>query len=529
MRMTRSLALLALLSVATQIQAQKPGEYGNMRAITSSRLKAHLEFIASDELEGRATPSRGLDTAAKYLAAQLSLWGLKPGGDDGTYFQKFPLKRPSVNGASTTLNLGSGDLKYGEGFYARAAAGTAEGELAYVGYGWHRPGSAEDPYAKVNVKGKLILILDGRPAWLTNEMMESGAALSPAEAAIKLGATGILFVSNGSDTFWADNVKRSIEPRFTMLAMPGEDDGERLPYAVVRPTALESLLADEPLVASDLKRRMDAKEPGDAFALKSGKRVKLVVAASDNLVYTQNVIAIAEGTDPKMKSEYVAVGAHYDHVGMREQGTGDKIFNGADDDGSGTVAVLEIAHALATGPKPKRSTVFIWHAGEERGLWGSRYFVVKPTVPIKQVVAQLNLDMIGRSRPLGDTKASNKMLIGPNGIYLVGATRMSTELGKMARDVNDKLYKLTYDPTYDALDHPERIFFRSDHYSYAEQGIPILFWFDGVHEDYHKVSDHVDKIDFPKMEKIARTVFATTWEVANRKSRPVVDMPLPKR
>ena len=186
------------------------------------------------------------------------------------------------------------------------------------------------------------------------------------------------------------------------------------------------------------------------------------------------------------------------------------------------------AEALAKAPKrPKRSILFVWHTGEEKGLWGSRYFTEFPTVPLNQIVAQVNIDMIGRSKKEGDTNRRNAELTGPDSIYLIGSTMMSTELGELVNTVNKSFLNITYDTKYDDPKDPNRFFFRSDHYNYARKGIPIIFFFDGVHEDYHGVGDTADKIDYQKMEKVTRTIYMTTWEIANRPVRLKVDKPLP--
>jgi Zn-dependent M28 family amino/carboxypeptidase len=206
----------------------------------------------------------------------------------------------------------------------------------------------------------------------------------------------------------------------------------------------------------------------------------------------------------------------------------DTICNGADDDGSGTTAVFGMAEALSHAKlRPKRSVLFVWHCGEEKGLWGSRYFTDYPTVPLDHVVTQLNIDMIGRSKKEGDTDPRNASLSGPNEIYVIGSTMMSTELGKLSQDVNSGYLKIGYDVKYDDPKDPNRFFFRSDHYNYARKGIPIIFFFDGVHEDYHRAGDEPQKIDYEKMEKVTRTIYMTLWEVANLATRPKVDKPLP--
>jgi Zn-dependent M28 family amino/carboxypeptidase len=207
----------------------------------------------------------------------------------------------------------------------------------------------------------------------------------------------------------------------------------------------------------------------------------------------------------------------------------DKIWNGADDDGSGTVAVLSIAEAFAKGAqKPKRSMLFIWHAGEEKGLWGSEYFTDNPTVPIGSIITELNIDMIGRYQNPGDENhPQNKNLPRPNEVFSIGSKMMSTELGQIAEEVNNSFLKLSYNYKYDDPNDEERFFYRSDHFNYARKGVPIIFFMDGSHADYHQPSDSVEKINFEEMAKVTKTIFATGWELANRATRPKVDKPLP--
>lgn len=266
------------------------------------------------------------------------------------------------------------------------------------------------------------------------------------------------------------------------------------------------------------------------------KSAFLSAAAKVETVWTQNVVAIWEGSDPQLKNEMVAIGAHYDHVGTNPNAPGDdKIWNGADDDGSGTVAVLGIAEALAKAKtRPKRSVLFVWHCGEEKGLWGSEYFNKFPTVDIKNVIAQLNIDMIGRSQdPNNIIKCErpnmrcNEELSKPNEIYVIGKDMMSSSLGSIVDGVNKGYLNLQYNTRYDDPKDPNRFFFRSDHFNYAVNGIPIVFWFDGVHEDYHQPSDTPDKIDYAKMEKVTRTIYLTLLQLANAKERPKVDKQLP--
>jgi Zn-dependent M28 family amino/carboxypeptidase len=234
---------------------------------------------------------------------------------------------------------------------------------------------------------------------------------------------------------------------------------------------------------------------------------------------TNNVVGIIEGTDPKLKDTFVAFGAHYDHTGFRESGQpgDDLINNGADDDGSGTVAIMAIARAFAQGPKPKRSLLFVWHAGEESGLLGSRYMADHPVVgSVDDIVAQLNMDMVGRNRN-DDPAASNMVLV-------VGSDRISTELHNINEEANAALQKpLELDYEMNDPADPQSIYTRSDHYSYAAKGIPIIFYFTGLHPDYHRPSDTVDKIIFDKVRRVAQLAYETGRRVANLEHAPVKD------
>jgi hypothetical protein len=221
-----------------------------------------------------------------------------------------------------------------------------------------------------------------------------------------------------------------------------------------------------------------------------------------------NVVAILRGSDPEMASQFVALGAHYDHVGVGVPVAGDSIYNGADDDGSGTVALLEIAEALAGGPPPGRSILFVFHGGEEAGLLGSFHYTSRPTVPLESIVAQVNLDMLGRN--------------SPDSLFVIGAGRISSELDRIVAEEAEET-GLALDYTLDAPDHPEQLYTRSDHFNYARYGIPVAFFFSGLHEDYHLPSDEVDRIDFTKLERVAELVYRVAWELAVRPDPPVRD------
>lgn len=291
----------------------------------------------------------------------------------------------------------------------------------------------------------------------------------------------------------------------------------------------------------ELKRRAEAQEPLPTFRL-DGVKLTFHLDADYEVVRTQlthNVVAIVEGSDPKLKNTYVAFGAHYDHVGYSEGevvstangprriappqsgfvkpgAENDRIWNGADDDGSGTVAMMALAKAFAEGPRPKRSLLFVWHAGEERGRFGSLFFADYPTVPLSSIVTQLNIDMVGRNR--------NDKLSESQTVYLVGSDRISSELDAVTRAANASLAQpMTLDYEFNDPNDPEQLYFRSDHYSYAAKGIPVIFFTTGLHPDYHMNTDEVSKIEFDKMARVTGLIYEAGRRVANLDHPPVRD------
>ncbi|MBA3438923.1 MAG: M28 family peptidase [Pyrinomonadaceae bacterium] len=517
----------AVTATASASSARNTAEH-----ITAAQLKAYLEFIASDDLEGRDTPSRGLDIAAKYIASNLARWGLKPAGDAGTFFQRYTLRRNNINPSETHAQVGEQRFTFGNDFLARArSTETAAGSLVYVGHGWVIKSKNINAYEGIDVRDKIMIVSgEGLPKGVTQADLggEMGEDWSAQDYAVKNGAKGIIQIPGYQSIALWDRLRRNAVERGTLVVEKFQAR-ESASITVITPSLgmLTTLFRGEKQGGAELFRRSVAEDPGPAFDLDPKKRMSFAISVTPKQAGTQNVVAVLEGSDPVLKNEYVAIGAHYDHVGVGSAVSGDAIYNGADDDGSGTVATLAMAEAFARGPRPKRSLLFVWHSGEEKGLWGSRYFVEHPTVPLSGIITQLNIDMIGRSRQAGDTKAANKELTGPNEIYVIGSKMMSTELGQLSEAVNKSYLNLAFNYAYDDPKDPNRFFFRSDHFNYAQKGIPIIFYFDGVHEDYHRPSDSVDKIDYQKMERVARTIFMTAWQLANTATRPPVDKQLP--
>jgi Peptidase family M28 len=532
-RRSRALALigaLALVSASVAAQRKDSPASGNVEGVTAAQMKDYLTLIASDEMEGRDTPSRGLDLTAKYLASQLSRWGLKPAGDAGSYFQRIALRRSKIDAPRTFAEINGQAFNYGEDFLASVFAGSVSGQLVYVSHGWVIKSKNLDPYQSVEVKDKIVVVNSvALPKGLAfNELGKRGENFeAPRDAAQKRGAKGIIYIPTfAALANWESNRQSAITQGAVFFEML-RPQGASIPAITISPKALNALFSNEKINALTAFNRAATNEPGESFAFNPEKQVSFTVGVKSESVNTQNVVAVLEGGDAALKNEYVALGAHYDHVGVGQPVNGDAIYNGADDDGSGTAAVLALAEAFAKGPRPKRSLLFVWHAGEEKGLWGSEYFTKQPTVPINQIITQLNIDMIGRCRREGDTHPRRAGLAKFGEVFVVGSKMMSAELGELSEAVNRGYLNLSFNYKYDDPKDPERIFFRSDHFNYAQQGVPIIFYTDGEHEDYHRPSDTVDKIDFEQMERITRTVYATAWELGNRAQRPRVDKKLP--
>ena len=518
--------------------ATKPNSPSHKAAmtITAEQLKDYLYYVASDEMEGRDTPSRGLDLTAKFIALNLKRWGFKPAGDGGGFLQTMALSRNTVDGDKSSLEIGGQKFAFGEDFLRIDGDGAVTGApLVFGKDGWLVKSKNIDALAGVDVRGKILVlysegfnrnVLTPFPSGITPQDLAGKQGkdwADPATYAKQKGAVGIVIVGSPAvQTRW-EQAKSALSRGGLYPDKLRKDNAEK---------SLPTILVSQNVA----RTAFPGMDMSSAAASEIGKSANFNAASKREIVNTQNVVAIWEGSDPKLKSEMVAVGAHYDHVGVRPNAAGeDKIWNGADDDGSGTVAVLAMAEALAKAAKrPKRSVLLVWHAGEEKGLWGSEYFNKYPTVDIKKVVAQLNIDMIGRSKNPANiipcdkpNKPCNQDLSAANEVYVIGSEMMSSKLGAITKSTNDSFLKLSYNYKYDDPKDKNRFFFRSDHFNYAINGIPIVFWFDGVHEDYHGADDEPEKIDYVKMERVSRTIFLTMWEIADLKERPAVDKQLP--
>lgn len=485
------------------------------------------------------TPSKGLDLTAQYISKNLSTWKLKPRGDKGTFFQKIPLKQERIDVSRTSAVINGRSFIYGTDFIAPALApGSASGPLVYVGHGWVIPDKKINAYEGVDVRDKIMIVSGGGAP--PGEMTARDYARSqhPYEYAQRNNAKGVILLPHfrtlsewethkqrtlfrGNITFAGD--RRPATPRAhyegAVLRLELGTPCCRLPIPkiIVGPSMIEPLLSGEKNLGAQLLLGRTGYGEIKAFDLDPKKRVTFSVAITDESASANNVVAILEGSDPVLKHEYVVIGAHYDAVGS-EAGAG---YAGADDNASGTVAVMAISKAFAASERPKRSLVFMWYSGEERGLWGSRFFVNNPTVPLDKIVTYVNLDMVGRSKTVDDKDG----VTGPDEVYVLGPKLTSTDLTELVERVNRSYLNLRLNYQHDDLKDPERLIRRSDNYPFAVKGIPIIYYFTGFHADYHNPTDTSEKIDYRKIEKVARTAFLTTWELANSSSAPRFDKP----
>ncbi len=385
-----------------------------VETISANQLRDYLSFIASDEMEGRDTPSRGLDTTAKFIAMNLDRWGFKPAGDNATFFQHIALRRDQLDSAHTSAEINGRKFNLGDDFLANAVSATITGPLVYSGNGWVIKSKNMDAYQGVDVKDKIIVVtgqpFPGFPRGITRADLAGTQGvdwINPTTYAQQHGAKGVITIPDATTLQnWEQLRLRLLQPGRAVVEKftTQNPTANAIPTVTISMKMATALFEGEKSDAATVAKQAQAGEQVAAFDLNSTKNVTVTIAAKTEHPATQNLVAVWEGGDPVLKNEYVAVGAHYDHIGICAPGTADPICNGADDDGSGTTAVLGMAEAISHAKqRPKRSVLFVWHCGEEKGLWGSRYFTEYPTIPLDHIIAQLNIDMIGRSKKDGDT------------------------------------------------------------------------------------------------------------------------------
>ncbi|GGG43612.1 hypothetical protein GCM10011414_11570 [Croceivirga lutea] len=492
----------------TEKETVSPIVYAN--TITETELKEHLYTYASDEFEGRNTGSKGQKLAVEYLKNEYESLNIQPAQEDGDYFQDVPLEISKV--PTGTIVLNGKEYKIGTDFITFSSMETSLDKIVYANFGIETDGYSD--YSTIDVTNKVVLINFGEPKNTDGTYVISGTALPSKwgnfneslsdrlKIAYDKGAKGILLIKN-------NNYSRLLS-RFEYIA---NSSREILKLATNSSADLPMIMVNQNL-GNQFKKIV-----GSATSSKEIEvDLDLNIKSGNKKINSENVVAFLKGNE--LPEEYVVISSHLDHIGISNDG---QINNGADDDGSGTVALLEIAEAFKKaadeGNGPKRSIVFLHVTGEEKGLLGSKYYTdFEPIFPLEKTVANLNIDMIGRIDP---NREGDR-----NYIYLIGSDKLSTELHELSEEVNSKYAQLELDYTYNDENDPNRFYYRSDHYNFAKNNIPIIFYFNGTHEDYHRPGDTPDKINYDLLQNRTRLVFHTAWEVANRANKIVVDKPV---
>jgi len=471
------------------VRAQDGAAARGAATITESVIHKHINVIADDSMLGRDTPSRGLEMTAQYIADNFRRDGLKPGGDHGSYLQRYQITKRRIDGPHSSVRFQAGDV---------VATASLAREARYLsGVRSGRPvtgsvmllGGAIDSaaVASVDVSGHIVLIV----ADFTKPL----PALNAAYVALAAHhARALVMISNRETGLFDQVVRRQF---VDLLNIEPVDDTP--PGVEVHERTLAPLFAAAHLDLAQMRASTHL-----VTRAMPDLAITVTLTPGDNLS-APNAVGILEGTDPVLRNEYVVFSAHMDHLGVDSGNARDSIYNGADDDGSGTTGVIALAEAFALAPT-KRSLIFLTVSGEEKGLWGSEVFTSRPPVPIGQIVADLNIDMIGRNWK--DT--------------IVAIGKEHSDLGSTLNRVNGEHPELRM-AAIDDIWPQESFYFRSDHYNFAKHGVPILFFFNGTHADYHQESDSPDKIDAEKEARIVRLVYFLGQAVGNAPERPQWD------
>ncbi|WP_142684792.1 M28 family peptidase [Chitinophaga polysaccharea] len=499
MRVPFALAFLLLINIA---QAQTNNEvavkYGE--SITAAGLSRQLHIIAGPEMEGRETATRGQERAAAYIISQFSAAGLQPGAN-GKWEQHYPIYSDSL--LRSTITVRNKTYLFAQDFLADLrSSGKQDLQVSRVFYAGEGTVTADhNDYRDMEVKGQVVMIRDD----IRKGMQRDRRSLEERIATAKQKeVAALLIISPAAGRY------RSLEQkRLHTTGLYWQKDTTWSPniYYITPALAADILNTDK---GDNLLEEIDRGWTPPAV---TQTPVHLFFDKAATVFQPSNVLAFLEGTDKK--DEFVFVTAHYDHLGKKEN----EIFYGADDDGSGTSAVIEIAAAFARAKKagngPRRSMVFMTVSGEEKGLLGSQYYTGHPIYPLANTVTDLNIDMIGRIDPAHEKDT--------NYLYIIGDNKLSSELRPINEKANDTYTHLKLDYKYNDPNDPEGFYYRSDHYMFAQHGIPIIFYFNGTHADYHAPTDTVEKISYNLLAKRARLVFYTAWEIANRDQKLVVD------
>ena len=527
-----------LFSCNKTIQQEKTGLF----SITAAELKHHLDFLAADEFKGRDTPSAELKIASKYISNLSKKYGLLPVMSDNSYFQPIPLETSIVSEGETSIILkskaGKEEFKFKMDFGVEdknLSSGNIKGNMVFLGLGHQTLDKSWDDLKNINIEGKIVVILDAN--LLENHVLRSdGTGMhlrARAEKLVEMGAKAVVkIIDNERETFFQksgfkfENSVKSIVIQQTGADFASAYNWDGSSWEKKEPVQKEPVQKEGSGSFNNIQIRhematailgVSGKELNEMFVrVKRGEQISsrnlkgmildIKIKVKKGVETTRNILALVEGTDPELKNEYVIVGAHYDHIGTTEGG----VYNGANDNGSGTVGLIELAEAMANN-RPARSVIIAWFTGEEKGLWGSEYFVSNPPVPLEKISAYINLDVIS-----GDEL---------NKITVTGSEVLSSELDNLINEISEDKLKGSLDYMKDTPSLSNFFFTRSDHFSFIMRGIPSV-WF-GAHSDHldhiHQVSDVTETIYFDKIEHITKFSYLLALEVANYKTMLALD------
>ncbi|MBT8488133.1 MAG: M28 family peptidase [Gemmatimonadetes bacterium] len=525
----------APLMLAFAACAPEDGRAPGIESITEGELREDVFALSHDSMGGRLAGTDDLDRASDWIRDRFDDLALEPAGDGGTYDQHFDLVWFSLGSGNSLTVEGGGEARApGNGWSPSnaGAAGSAQGPVVFAGFGLVEPRLEHDDFGGEDLDGQIVLALDREPG--VNDpgspfdglvTTESSRTWRKALAAQERGASGILFVRDihnrpDIDDWGAfhrgqwPSERRRIE-RFTLGAWI--DDVE-IPAASISVELARTLVAGSGLTLEELALEAETAEGGLGVVELPGARVRFTTAVRRNVEEGRNVLAMIEGADPDRRNEVVVVGAHHDHNGT----DGETVFNGADDDGSGTVAVLEIAEAYAraaeAGNRPDRTVLFALWDAEERGLLGAWFYTLSPLFPLQRTVAYLNMDMIGRHEEVPPDGGGRFRGLEPqsaesnaNALNILGYSR-APELAQLVEASNETT-GLTLRFRYD--NNASNLLRRSDHWPFLESGVPAVWFHTGLHPDYHTPFDDPARIEYEKMTRIVQLVHQTSWAAAN--------------
>lgn len=504
----------AMLSWSCQNQlTSKPEEVNTNELFKLDEIRVNMNFLASDELEGRETGTNSERVASLFIASELQKNGIQPFLGKAGYFQNIELSHIQFSDQSgfALVDENQKMIKsyvYGTNFICASGYYPALDTicaLVFVGYGITAEEYGYDDYKDIDVKGKIVLMLPGEPLSEDTTYFEGEKlttyAFPPSKLAnaVNHGAIGLIRSTDWEKRFGWEAIRYyGLKGKFQLRDQPIEAKAGQIPEIVISDTTIKDILSQDDKTYVDIQAAINQGNPLPVFELPFNAEVNWQFDTTLT-VTARNVIALSEGNDPDLKKEYVGLGAHFDHVGVGPEG----VYNGADDNASGTVALLEVAKAFAKTRQNKRSIFLAFHTAEEKGLLGSKYLASK--VPaLDQMIAYINMDMVGRG--------------SEDSIYSIGSDKLSSEFKQMVEAVNAAGVNIHLDYRFDDPNDTQRFYYRSDHYNYAKRNIPIIFFFDYQMDDYHRVTDDPAKINFQKIQKIARLSFEIALKAANRSS-----------